>query len=74
MVYAAVALHDGKTATEAELIAFCRDRIAHYKAPRGMTIWQGQLPLSATNKLDKMTIKAQVLQSLGSEDTKEAAT
>jgi acyl-CoA synthetase (AMP-forming)/AMP-acid ligase II len=73
MVYAAVALHDGKTATEAELIAFCRERIAHYKAPRGMTIWQGPLPLSATNKLDKKTIKAHVLETQGAEYTKEAA-
>ena len=63
MVYAVVALHTGKSATIEDLTAFCRDRIAHYKAPRGMSIWDGALPLSATNKIDKNAIKALVLQS-----------
>lgn len=57
-VHAVVALHPGQSVTEADLIAFCRDRIAHYKAPRGITFWDGPLPLSATNKIDKATIKA----------------
>ncbi|OWU85917.1 acyl-CoA synthase [Oceanicola sp. 22II-s10i] len=61
MVYAAVALHPGKSVTEAELIAFCRAKIADYKAPRGVTFWEGALPLSATNKIEKSTIRAQVL-------------
>lgn len=60
MVFAAVSLHDGKTATIEELTEFCRDRIAHYKAPRGMVIWDGALPLSATNKIDKNAIKKQM--------------
>ena len=64
MVFAAVALHDGKTATEAELIAFCREKIADYKAPRGVTVWDGALPLSPTNKIDKKAIRETVLTTL----------
>lgn len=33
-VHAVVALHRGGTATADELIAFCRERLAHYKCPR----------------------------------------
>jgi acyl-CoA synthetase (AMP-forming)/AMP-acid ligase II len=61
MVYAAVALHDGKSATEDELIAHCRAKIADYKAPRGVTTWDGPLPLSPTNKIDKRAIRDTVL-------------
>ena len=62
MVFAVVALHEGKTVTEADLIAFCRERIADYKAPRGVKVWDGPLPLSATNKIDKNAIKSQMLK------------
>ena len=61
MVHAAVSLHDGRTATEAELIAFCRSHIADYKSPRAVTIWDRSLPLSPTNKIDKMAVKATLL-------------
>ena len=60
MVFAAVALHDGKEVSEPDLIAFCRQKIADYKAPRGIKFWDGPLPLSATNKIDKNAIKAQL--------------
>ncbi|MDF1856824.1 long-chain-fatty-acid--CoA ligase [Pseudooceanicola sp.] len=60
-VHAVVALHPGQTVTTDELIAFCREHIAHYKAPRGVTFWDGALPLSATNKIDKTAIKTQLL-------------
>ena len=58
MVFAVVSLHEGKTVSEADLIAFCREKIADYKAPRGVRFWDGPLPLSATNKIDKNAIKA----------------
>lgn len=57
MVYAVVALHVGQTVTEQELIDHCRAHIAHYKAPRGITVWDDPLPLSATNKIDKMSLR-----------------
>ena len=60
-VHAVVALHDGASADETDLIAHCRELIAHYKAPRGITIWDGALPLSPTNKIDKNAIRRALL-------------
>ncbi len=60
-VHAVVALHDGRTADAEEIIAFCRERIADYKSPRGVTIWDGPLPLSATNKIDKQALRKALL-------------
>src|ERR1700674_2917215 len=37
-----VTLKDGRTASEAEIIAFCRDNMAHFKAPK--TVVFGPLP------------------------------
>lgn len=64
MVYAAVAFKPGQSATEDELIAHCRELIAHYKAPKALMIWEGQLPLNAANKIDKKIIRAKVLEQL----------
>ncbi len=36
--HAFVVLLPGQSATEAELIAFVRDRLAHFKAPRGVIV------------------------------------
>src|SRR5438094_4679448 len=44
-----VTLKDGAAAEAAEIIAFCRERIAHFKAPRHVIF--GPLPLTATGKL-----------------------
>src|SRR5450631_7600 len=41
-----VVLRDGQTATEDEIIAFARDRLAHFKAPRGVT-FVTELPKTA---------------------------
>lgn len=57
-VHAAVALHPGQDVSAGELIDHCRARIARYKAPRGVTFWDGPLPLSATSKIDKAAIRA----------------
>ncbi len=43
-----VTLKPGADATEAEIIAFCRERIAHYKAPR--TVVFGPLPKTAPGR------------------------
>ncbi|MBY6092214.1 long-chain-fatty-acid--CoA ligase [Maritimibacter alkaliphilus] len=63
-VHAVVALHPGKSASPDELIAHCREWIAHYKAPRGVTIWDGPLPLSPTNKIDKGALKSELLKGV----------
>jgi acyl-CoA synthetase (AMP-forming)/AMP-acid ligase II len=41
-----------------ELIAYCRDRMAGYKCPRGVTI-RDTLPLSAAGKILKTTLRAE---------------
>ncbi|BBD37116.1 acyl-CoA synthetase [Aminobacter sp. Y103A] len=51
-----VELRDGATPTEVELIAFCRDRIAHFKAPK--TVVFGALPKTATGKIQKFVLRA----------------
>lgn len=56
-VHAVVRLITPTSASEQELIAFCRDRIAHYKAPRSVTFWDGPLPTSPTGKIDKMYLR-----------------
>lgn len=68
-VHAVVALHPGQHVTTEALIAFCREQIAHYKAPRSVTFWDGPLPLSATNKIDKASIKAQILAQIPAKET-----
>ncbi len=54
--YAYVVLKPGANATEAELIAFTRDRLAHFKAPHGVT-FVGELPKTATGKIQKYVLR-----------------
>jgi fatty-acyl-CoA synthase len=39
----------------ADIVAFCRDRMAHFKAPR--TIVYGPLPKTATGKIQKFNLR-----------------
>jgi fatty-acyl-CoA synthase len=52
-----VTLKDGASATEAEIIAFCRANMAHYKAPR--TVVFGPLPKTSTGKIQKYVLRDQ---------------
>ena len=52
-----VALKDGMEATEAEIIAFCRERMARFKAPR--TVVFGPLPKTSTGKMQKFMLREQ---------------
>jgi len=54
--HAFVVLKDGQSATEAEIIEFTRDRLAHFKAPRGVT-FVPQLPKTATGKIQKFVLR-----------------
>jgi fatty-acyl-CoA synthase len=54
--YAFVVLRAGAGATEAELIAFTRDRLAHFKAPHGVT-FVPELPKTATGKIQKFVLR-----------------
>ena len=52
-----VQLRPDAKATEAELIAFCRDNLPHFAVPR--TIVFGPLPTTATGKIQKYTLREQ---------------
>jgi len=54
--YAYVVLKPGASATEAELIAFTRERLAHFKAPHGVT-FVPELPKTATGKIQKYVLR-----------------
>jgi fatty-acyl-CoA synthase len=54
--YAFVVLRDGSDTTEAELIAFVRDRLAHFKAPQGVA-FVTELPKTATGKIQKFVLR-----------------
>lgn len=59
-VHAVVTLKDGASTSEAELIAHCRDRIAHYKCPRSVDIRDKPMPLSGANKILKSELRAEL--------------
>ena len=49
------ALHDTGTAAPEEIIAFCPERLAHYKCPD--TIEFGPLPKTSTGKVQKFALR-----------------
>ena len=54
--HAFVVLSQGASITEEELIAFARDHLAHYKAPRGVT-FVAELPKTGTGKIQKFVLR-----------------
>jgi fatty-acyl-CoA synthase len=59
--HAFVVLRDGASAEgapnlETELIAFARERLAHFKAPRGVS-FVSELPKTATGKIQKFVLR-----------------
>ncbi|WP_439530329.1 acyl-CoA synthetase [Pannonibacter sp.] len=52
-----VELKGGEVVTEADLIAFCRQRMAHFKAPR--TVVFCDLPKTSTGKIQKYALREQ---------------
>jgi acyl-CoA synthetase (AMP-forming)/AMP-acid ligase II len=55
--FAFVVLRSGATATEDDVIAFARDRLAHFKAPHGVT-FVDELPKTATGKIQKYVLRS----------------
>jgi fatty-acyl-CoA synthase len=56
MVKALVVLRPGREVSEADLIAFCRERLAHYKCPKSVEI-RTELARTATGKLQKFKLR-----------------
>ncbi len=50
-----VQLKPGENATADEIITFCREQLAHFKAPK--TVVFGLLPTTATGKIQKFTLR-----------------
>ena len=50
-----VTLKDGAEADEAAIVAFCRDNMAHFKAPK--TVVFGELPKTSTGKIQKFILR-----------------
>ncbi len=61
-VRAAVVLHEGASVTAAELIRYCRDRLAVYKAPEHIDFIR-ELPKSATGKILKRLLRDEAAKS-----------
>ena len=50
-----IELKPGKTATAEEIIAYCREHVAHYKAPRHVVF--EELPKTSTGKVQKFILR-----------------
>jgi fatty-acyl-CoA synthase len=50
-----VTLKDGASAQPAEIIGFCRERLAHFKVPRHVVL--GPLPKTSTGKIQKFVLR-----------------
>jgi long-chain acyl-CoA synthetase len=56
-VHAFVIPRDGASVNSAEIIAFCKERIAHYKCPRSIDIRTEPFPLSGAGKVLKRELR-----------------
>jgi fatty-acyl-CoA synthase len=63
-VCAWIVLKRGQAATQDELVAYCRERIAHYKVPRYVR-FVNEFPLTATGKAQKFVMREQMKRELG---------
>ncbi|MCE3551495.1 long-chain-fatty-acid--CoA ligase [Pseudonocardia sp. RS11V-5] len=58
-VHAVVSLRPDGTTSPAELIAWCRERLAHFKCPKSVEI-RAELPRTSTGKLAKAVLRAEL--------------
>jgi fatty-acyl-CoA synthase len=50
-----VELKQGMSATQEEIVAWCRERLAHFKAPRHVVF--AEIPKTATGKIQKFRLR-----------------
>ncbi len=63
-VHGVIVLHDGEEAAEAELLEWCRDRIAGFKRPRSLSfIREEDMPRTATGKILHRELRAKFAPS-----------
>jgi fatty-acyl-CoA synthase len=58
-----VTLKPGAAANAASIIAFCRDNLAHFKAPK--TVLFGALPKTSTGKIQKFVLRERARNEVG---------
>jgi long-chain acyl-CoA synthetase len=63
-VKAFIVLKDGQTSTPEEIIAFCRERMAAYKAPRTVE-FKIDLPKSLIGKVLRRVLREEELRKAG---------
>ena len=60
-VHGVVVLHDGVAASEAEILDWCRDRIAGFKRPRSISFFsEAEMPRTATGKVLHRVLRDQL--------------
>ena len=64
--HAYIVLRDNMTATEQEIIAFSREKLAHFKAVSGITFVE-ELPKTASGKIQKVQIRDAYWKTQGKE-------
>ena len=61
---ALVVLKPGQSATEEEIVQFCRERMAHFKCPRSVSFIDA-LPRTTTGKIQKNLLRDKFWQGRG---------
>ena len=64
-------LHQGSSATAAEIREFCKGEIAYYKIPRHIE-FVGEFPMTITGKIQKFVMREQTIKKLGLKAEKTA--
>jgi fatty-acyl-CoA synthase len=70
-VCAWIQLKPGATATEEDILAFCRGQIAHYKIPRYIR-FVDEFPMTITGKVQKFVMRERMMKELGLLEQKTA--
>jgi len=59
-----IQLREGATSSEADMLAFCKERIAHFKVPRYVR-FTNEFPMTVTGKIQKFRLREIALEVLG---------
>jgi fatty-acyl-CoA synthase len=63
-VCAWIRIRRGETASEEEILGFCREQIAHYKIP-AYVCFVDEFPMTVTGKVQKYLIRQSMIERLG---------
>ncbi len=66
-----IRLHDGETLSHEEVVAFCKDQIAHYKIPHHIRFVEA-FPMTVTGKVQKFIMRQKMTEELGLAEARTA--